>query len=179
MDFKTLFKEINQVLHEYGIKKGIGFVPDQLDINLTRKNGAYQLRYVEKFTYLPDEIRTAAIDNAVTLLHNMGIQEQSIETHETGVKVTITGDHRILQFPILELLIQNPNIEDTLPQQLDEINKTVESLTKSLAFHWSIDEETHTEIENSITDIAEILEENPDIQRKIQEIMKKHTNQTV
>lgn len=177
MDFTVLFKEINEVLHEYGIKKGIGFVPDDLEINLSRKNGVYELRYVERFTYLPDEIRTAAIDNAVHLLRNMGVKEQGIDILENGVKVTITGDHRILQFPILELLIQNPNIENTLPEQLDEISKTIESLTKSLAFHWTIDEETNTEIENSITDIAEILEENPDIQRKVEEIMKKHTNQ--
>ncbi|MBD3173362.1 hypothetical protein GF326_12935 [Candidatus Bathyarchaeota archaeon] len=177
MDFKILFKEINEVLHEYGITKGIGFVPDDLEIHLSRKNKVYQLRYIERFTYLPDEIRTAAIDNAVHLLRNMGVQEQGIETLENGVKVTITGDHRVLQFPILELLIQNPNIEETLPRQLEEINNRIESLTKSLAFHWAINEKTHTEIQNSITDIAEILKENPDIQRKVEEIMKKHTNQ--
>jgi len=177
MGFKTLINEINKVLHEHGIKKGIGFVPDDLEIKVTRKNGVYNLIYVEKFTYLPDEIRSSAIDNAVQLLRNMGLQEQGIETLETGVKVTLTGDHRVLQFPILELLIQNPEIVNTLPEQLDEINTTVESLTKSLAFHWTIDEETNTEIKNSVTDIAQILEENPDIQKKIHEIMKKHTNQ--
>ncbi|MBD3171202.1 hypothetical protein GF326_01895 [Candidatus Bathyarchaeota archaeon] len=51
MDFKELFKEINEVLKEYGISKGIGFVPDELEIQLTRGDKLYKLEYVERFTY--------------------------------------------------------------------------------------------------------------------------------
>ncbi|MBD3172980.1 hypothetical protein GF326_10960 [Candidatus Bathyarchaeota archaeon] len=174
MDFKELFKEINEVLKEYGISKGIGFVPDELEIHLTRGDRLYKLEYVERFTYLPPEIRDAAIDNAVNLLVNMGVQESGIKVLDDGVRVIMKGHHRVLLFPILELLIQNPEIEHELTDQLDEIHNTVESLINSLAFHWSYNEETQEDVKNSINDLIMIMEENPGIQRKVEEIMKKH-----
>ncbi len=55
------------------------FVPDDLEIKITRENGVYRLRFVERFTYLPDEIRSTAIDNAEHLLLFKASKKKSIK----------------------------------------------------------------------------------------------------
>lgn len=174
MDFEELLKEINEVFRRYDISRGIGFVPDDLEIHLTREREAYKLEYTEKFTYLPSEIRDTATDNAIRLLVNMGVPESGIERLDDGVKVVMRGQHRVVLFPILEMLIQNPNIKEELPEMLEEIRTAIESLTKLLEFQWKYDDETKEEIKGSINDLAEIIEENPEIQREVEEIVKRH-----
>ncbi|MFP3951498.1 MAG: hypothetical protein ACLFVP_05105 [Candidatus Bathyarchaeia archaeon] len=174
MDFKELFKEINEVFRRYEISKGIGFVPDDLEIHLSREEDLYKLEYVERFTYLPSKIRDTATDNAVRLLMNMGVPKSGIETLEDGVRVKMSGHHRVVLFPILELLIQNPRIEEELPERLGEIRNAIESLTSLLEFQWNYDDETREEIKRSINDLAKIIEENPEIQREVEDIIKRH-----
>ena len=69
LDAGSLFSEINTVFKKYGVGKGVGFVPDRLEVVMDRAtSGACTLIYREFFTYLPPDVMELAMGNAVEFL---------------------------------------------------------------------------------------------------------------
>ncbi len=115
IDTGSLFKEINEVFKRYGVGRGVGFVPDRLEIKFERDaSGSCSLVYREFFTYLPPEVMEVATGNAVEFLSGMGVPRERIKPLDSGVEVTLEGDAKIAYFPILEMLIQDREIAKIL-----------------------------------------------------------------
>ena len=176
VDAGSLFKEINEVFKNYGVGRGVGFVPDKLEVKLERSaSGTCSLVYREFFTYLPPEVMEVAMSNAVEFLSGMGVPRERIKSLESGVEVTIEGNARIAYFPILEMLIQDREIAKNINQALESMKESIRSLTELFDFAWSWDKASEEMWRSNIAKLNEIIEENPGMQAEIEAIVKRHS----
>ncbi len=177
MDAGSLFKEINAVFKKYGIGRGVGFVPDRLEVKLERTtSGACSLVYREFFTYLPPEVMELAMSNAVEFISGMGIPRDRIVSLDSGVEVTIEGGARIAYFPILEMFIQDQDITKNLDPALDSMKASIRSLTELFDFAWAWDSTSENMWRSNVAKLNEIIGDNPEMQTEIEAIIKKHSS---
>jgi len=176
LDAGFLFKEINDVFKKYGVGKGVGFVPDRLEVKLERApSGSFSLVYREFFGYLPPEVMEIATGNAVEFLSGMGVPRERIRSLDAGVEVTIAGDARIAYFPILEMLIQDREVARNLEIAFDSMKGSIRSLMELFDFAWEWDSTSENMWRSNVAKLNEIIEENPGMQKEIEEIVKRHS----
>jgi hypothetical protein len=176
VDAGSLFREINKVFKRYGVGKGVGFVPDKLDVTMKRAtSGTCTLIYREFFTYLPPEVMAVAMGNAVEFLSSIGIPREKIKPLDSGVEVTLEGDARIAYFPMLELLIQDRGIAGNVDSALDSLKGSIHSIMDLFEFAWNWDTASEEMWRNNIAKLNEVISANPGMQGEIEEIVKKHT----
>jgi hypothetical protein len=176
VDADALFREINEVFKKYGFDRGIGFVPDRLEINLARHSAdGFSLAYTERFTYLPREVMELSLENAVQLLVRMGVPQERITRMGDGVRVELSGDAGIIQFPVLEMLIQDRNAAADLRPVFSSLDRSMRALSAMFDFAWEYGEETRERWSSSVQRLSEIIEKNPGLQGEIEEIMRRHT----
>ena len=138
VDADTLFQEINAVFKRYGVEKGMGFVPDRLEITFERAtSNVCALVYKEFFTYLPPKVMEVATSNAVDFLSNLGVPKEKITLLKSGVEVHLEGDARIAYFPVLEMLIQDRDVSMNLEPAIDSLKGSIGSLMGLFDFSWS------------------------------------------
>jgi hypothetical protein len=179
VDAGSLFREINGVFKRYGVGKGVGFVPDKLDVTMERANsGTCTLIYREFFTYLPPEVMAVAMGNAVEFLSSIGIPRERIKPLDSGVEVTLEGDARIAYFPMLEMLIQDKGIGGNVDSALDSLKGSIHSMMELFEFAWSWDTTSEEVWRNNIAKLNEVISANPRMQGEIEEIVKKHTGKS-
>jgi hypothetical protein len=176
LDAGSLFGEINAVFKKYGVGKGVGFVPDRLEIVMDRvASGACTLIYREFFTYLPPDVIDLAMGNAVEFLGGLGVPRERIKKLDRGVEVTLEGDARIAYFPMLEMLIQDQGVEGNVDAALDSLKGSIRSLMNLFNFTWGWDKESEAMWRSNVTRLNEVIETNPGMQREIEEIVKRHS----
>jgi len=176
LDAGSLFGEINAVFKKYGVGKGVGFVPDRLEIVMDRvASGACTLIYREFFTYLPPDVMDLAMGNAVEFLGGLGVPRERIKKLDRGVEVTLEGDARIAYFPMLEMLIQDRGVAGNVDAALDSLKGSIRSLMDLFNFTWGWDKESEAMWRSNVTRLNEVIETNPGMQREIEEIVKRHS----
>jgi hypothetical protein len=117
-----MLQDIQQLYQKYNLPKMIGFVPDRLEIAVTRHgSNQFTLDYTECFTYLPDHALDTARENAIQLMQQNRVPIEEIQPVERGMRLRITSDARIMLYLILELLMQLENTEDAVKSQLNSI----------------------------------------------------------
>jgi len=176
VDAGSLLREINGVFKRYGVGKGVGFVPDKLDVTIERAaSGTCTLIYREFFTYLPPEVMAVAMGNAVEFLASIGIPRERIKPLDSGVEVTLEGDARIAYFPMLEMLIQDTGIAGNVDSTLESLKGSLRSMMELFEFAWSWDTTSEEMWRNNIAKLNEVISANPGMQDEIEEIVKRHT----
>ena len=176
VDAGSIFREINEVFKRYSVGKGVGFVPDRLEVTLERAaSGVCTLVYREFFTYLPPEVMEVAMGNAVEFLSGMGVPRERIRQLDHGVEVSLEGDARIVYFPVLEMLIQDRGIMGNMDAAFDSLKGSIRSLMELFDFAWGWDSASEEMWRSNIAKLNEVIEENPGMQSEIEEIVKKHS----
>lgn len=179
IDTGSLFGEINKVFKRYGLGKGLGFVPDRLEISMKRSTPSdFTLTYREFFTYLPSEVLEVATGNAVDFLNSMGVPPEKIIRLANGVEVTLEGDAKIAYFPILELLIQDRDITRNFDPALETLKGSVMSLLELFDFSWDWSPEAEEKWKSNIARLSEIIEANPEMESEIKELVKRYSHAT-
>lgn len=179
VDVEIMFKEIEIIRKKYGIPKGMGFIPDKLEIVLERKGiDKFELTYVEFFNYLPDNVFNWARENTIQFFQQMGITPETITLIENGVKAQTSGDFRVVLFLILELFLQNKYFESKLKLDCDSINKFFQMFSNLWDFYWSYDDKVEKRWNNFITIFNKIMQENPSIPSEINAVIKKYTSKS-
>lgn len=176
LDAGSLFGEINAVFKKYGVGRGVGFVPDRLEIKMDRAaSGVCSLVYREFFTYLPPDVMELAMGNAVEFLAGLGVPPERIKRLEAGVEVTLEGDAKIAYFPILEMLIQDRGIAGNLDPALAGLKASISSLSELFDFAYGWDSASEEMWRSNIERLSAIIEENPGMQGEIEDIVKRHS----
>ncbi|MBM3291657.1 hypothetical protein FJY84_03160 [Candidatus Bathyarchaeota archaeon] len=176
IDTASLFNEISQVFKKHGLPKVVGFVPNKINISLERKGDSnFNLLYQEFFTYLPNELFEASRENAINLLKNFGIKNEKITKIDNGVQVVIEGDSHILSFPIIELMLQDKTILKKTTPFYKEIKSSLNKLSELFELTYDVQSTQHVQLENYLENVNKILDDNPEIQIEIEEIINKYT----
>jgi len=177
VDAGTLFGEINRVFKKYGVGRGVGFVPDQLEVKMERAaSGACTLVYREFFTYLPPDVMELAMGNAIEFLGGLGVPKEKIKPLEAGVEVTLEGDARIAYFPMLEMLIQDRGIAGSIDLALDGLKDSIHSLMGLFDFAWGWDSASEEMWRSNIEKLSAVIEANPEMQGEIEDIVKRYSS---
>ena len=164
IDLEGMFKEMEMIYEKYGVPKGMGFVPDKLEIILERKEiDKFNLTYTEFFNYLPYNALTIVIEYTLRLLQQIGFPPEKITRIENGVKVQISGDFQIALFPLLEILVQNKGNGKKFKSTLDSISKTYQIFTTLIDFHWDWNDEIESKFNNYIQALNKVMREYPSI----------------
>jgi len=180
VDIGSMFKELQEIYQKYGLPKGMGFVPDRLEITLQRREGdRFELTYSEFFSYLPSEVFSTARENVTQFFEKMGLLPEAIDHLPDGVKVHINGDFRVALFVMLETLLQNRNIKSELPHYMGLIGTYLDIYSDLFSFHWDFEEETRRKWTDYLTILDRVVQENPSISSEIQEVLKKHAGRPV
>jgi len=175
VDAGSLFGEINAVFKKYGVGRGVGFVPDRLEITMGRAaSGVCTLVYREFFTYLPPDIMELAMGNAVEFLGGLGVPRERIKRLDGGVEVTLEGDARIVYFPVLEMLIQDRGGAGNVDAALDSLKDSIRSLMGLFDFAWGWDAASEALWRSNVERLSKVIEENPGMQGEIEDIVKRH-----
>ena len=171
MDLESMFKEIEMIHKKYGIPKGMGFVPDKLEIIIERKGlDNFKLTYSEFFNYLPNYALNTVKEITLQLLQQIGVPAEKIIQIENGVKTQMSGDFRITIGPIIEILLQNKNIKNEIRPVFESINKTYQLFAHLFDFHWEWNDKIQSKFDNYIT----AMQEHPAISSEIEAVIKKY-----
>ncbi len=175
MDASSVFAEINAVFKKYGVGRGVGFVPDRLEVRLDRApSGSCVLVYREFFTYLPPDVMEVAMGNAVEFLGGLGVPKERIKPLDSGVEVTLEGDARIAYFPMLEMLIQDRAAARNVDAALDGLKGSVKSLAELFDFAYGWDAESEAMWRSNVARLNEVIDANPGMQAEIEESVRRH-----
>ncbi len=176
VDTGALYGEINSIFKKYGLGKGLGFVPDRLEITLERaRSGSIILVYREFFTYLPAEVMEVAVGNSVDFLSGMGVPREKVKRLDSGVEVRLEGDARIIYFPILEILIQDREIASRIDGACGSMRESLTGLTGLFDFAYAWDSEAEARWRSGVAKLSEVIAGNPEMQREIEELVRKRT----
>jgi hypothetical protein len=172
----AMFNEINKVFKRYGVTRGLGFVPDRLDITTERRaNDSIHLLYRERFTYLPEEVLEIALENAVSFLIQLGAPKEKIKRLSDGVEVELEGETELTRFPMLELMIQNRRIGEEVEQTCRDIQSSLRSLMNLFEIAWDFSPEVEKKWHNTLGKLNILIDEHPEMQTEIEEIVKKYS----
>jgi hypothetical protein len=178
IDTSSLFGEINKVFKRYGLEKGLGFVPDRLEISMKRiSHDGFALTYREFFTYLPLDVMEVATGNAVEFLDRLGVPPEKITRLANGVEVTLEGDAKIAYFPVLEMLIQDREIAQNIEVALEAFKGSIASLLELFDFNWDWSPEAEEKWKSNIARLSEIIEANPEIESEIKVLVNRYSVQ--
>jgi hypothetical protein len=157
-----MLQDIQQLYQKYNLPKMIGFVPDRLEITVTRHgSNQFTLDYTERFTYLPDHALDTARENASQLIQQNRVPIEKIQPVERGVRIQITSDAQSMLYLILELLMQLECTEDVVKSQLNAIYHRYQLFTKLLDVFWRWNAEVKQTFAQHTTDLDAVLEEHP------------------
>jgi len=171
-----MFNEINEVFKRYGVTRGLGFVPDRLDITTERRaNGSIHLLYRERFTYLPVEVLEIALENAVSFLIQFGAPKETIKILSDGVEVELEGEIGLTRFPILELMIQDRLFVEETEKTCKDVQSSLRSLMNLFDIAWDFSPEVQKKWSNTLGKLGILIEEHPEMQTEIEEIVKKYS----
>ncbi len=175
LDAASIFAEINAVFKKYGVGRGVGFVPDRLEITMDRDaSGACRLIYREFFTYLPPDVMELAMGNAVEFLGGLGVSRERVRRLDGGVEVTLEGDARVAYFPMLEMLIQDRGIAGNADAALDGLKASIRSLMELFDFAYGWNAASESLWRRNAERLGEVIEANPGMQGEIDEIVRRH-----
>ena len=176
VDFEAMLREIKAVYEKYGIPRGIGFVPDKLEISFQRiEPNKFSLIYEESFSYLPDYALNFAIQEAIQILQQLGLPISNIIRLEKGIRIELTADLSVVaSFIISEFLIQEPLEESKFLTIVNSAKKSKEIFADFLDLNLSWDENTANRFNKLLQKLAKTTREHPAMQSEIKEIVKKY-----
>jgi hypothetical protein len=175
IDLESMFKEIDAIRRKYNVPKGMGFVPDKLEIVLERKEiGKFDLTYSEFFDYLPSHFRSIAIEGAIQFMQQVGFPVEKIVRMEKGVKVQISGNFQVATFPMVEILLQNKGHESEIRLKLDEIGKAYQIFSDLLYFNWDWNDDTKSKFNELCATLDRIMQEHPSVTEEIEAVIRKY-----
>ena len=176
IDLESMLKELETIYKKYGIPKGMGFVPDKLEIIVERKEiDKFDVTYSEFFNYLPSHALNMARENVIALMRQMGFSPEKIIQIENGVKIQISDDFRIARWLIGEIILQNKDFETSIRETFDSVSKGLQVFTKFLDLNWGWNDETESKLKDFITCTKEVMREHPSISTEIEAVIKKYT----
>ncbi len=176
VDTGALYGEINAIFKKYGLGKGLGFVPDRLEVNMERsRDGNITLVYREFFTYLPPEVMEVSVGNSVDFLIGLGVPGEKVRLLESGVEIRLEGDARIAYFPILEMLIQDREITSRIDSACGSVRESLAGLTGLFDFAYAWDTESEVRWRSGVARLSEVIAGNPEMQREIEELVRHRT----
>jgi hypothetical protein len=136
-DLDRMVHEIAQVQQKYGVPKGMGFIPDRLEIVLEREGvDQFDLTYSESFLYLPQDVLSTVKEITMQLLQQMGVPPDQILHTERGVTARMKGDVEVTLGPVIELLLQNRAVHTRLNAIFAAITTTIRVFSQLLEFQW-------------------------------------------
>lgn len=175
INLEAMFKEIEMIRKKYGMPKSIGFVPDKLEITLERKEiDKFNLTYSEFFNYLPNHALNIAIETVIQFIQQMGLPIENILRIDNGVKLQISGDFKILGFPIIEMLLQNKGNESDIKDIIDRITNAHQRFHQFFDFYWNWSDEADHDCSARMRTMYNILQEHPSITSEINEVIEKY-----
>lgn len=178
VDFVKMFDEIKAVKRKYGMRKGIWFVPDKLEISVQRISyNSFHLSYKEFFNYLPNHILNIVIPTSISLLVQIGIPRERIRLIDNnGVGMELdTNLLPIVSCILMELLIQKQLKDNEISFLFGAVQKVRKAFTdfSELEFEWN--SETQKRFSDSLGDLTRIIQEHPSALAEIEAIVKKYT----
>ena len=157
-----LFKAIRDLYHKYQLPKMLGFVPDRLEITITRQpDHQFALQYTERFLYLPDYALDAARDNAIQLMQQLQVPIDTIQPVDKGVQLKLTSDTRLIWHLIIELLMQINQPEAIVQTQLDTMYHRYQLFRALLDTYWHWDETVAETFTHVATTLETLMQDHP------------------
>lgn len=157
-----MLQDIQQLYHKYNLPKMIGFVPDRLEITVTRhQSNQFTLDYTERFTYLPDHALDTARENVIQLMQQNRVPIEEIQPVESGVRLQITSDAQVILHLILELLMQLESAETPIKSQLNTIYHRYQLFRTLLDIYWHWNTEVERTFAQRATALNAVMEEHP------------------
>jgi hypothetical protein len=167
---------IHALYEKYDLPKMLGFVPDRLEITVTRHpDQQFTLRYTERFLYLPDYALETARDNAIQLLHQLHVPIETLQPVDKGVQLQLTSDARLIWHLILELLMQLHQPAATVRAQLDTFYQQYHLFRALLDTQWHWDDTIAQTYAHVTTTLDTVMQEHPTFYEELMTILKNAT----
>jgi hypothetical protein len=173
-----LFQAIHDLYHQYQVPKLLGFVPDRLDITVTRQpNNQFALRYTERFLYLPDYALDAARDNAIQLLQQLRLPIDTIQPVDKGVQLQLTSDARIIWHLIIELMMQLNQPEASTKTQLDAMFLRFQLFRALVDPYWHWDDQVSETFTRVAATLDTVMQDHPAFYEELMQLLKQAATQ--
>ena len=170
---------IHKLYQKHQIPKMLGFVPDRLEITVTRHpNQQFTLRYTERFLYLPDYALETARDNAIQLLHQLQVPIETLQPVDKGVQLQLTSDARLIWHLILELLMQLHQPASTVRAQLDTLYQQYQLFRALLDTQWHWDNTVAQTFAHVTTTLETLMQDHPTFYEELMTLLR-HTTRAV
>ena len=167
---------IHALYQKHQLPKMLGFVPDRLEITVTRHpDQQFTLHYTERFLYLPDGALDAARDNALQLLHQLQVPIETLQPVDKGVQLRLTSDARLIWHLILELLMQLRQPAATLRAQLDTLFQQYQLFHALLDTQWHWDDTVAQSFAHIATTLETLTQDHPTFYEELMTILKHAT----
>ena len=164
---------IHALYQKHQLPKMLGFVPDRLEITVTRHpDQQFTLHYTERFLYLPDGALDTARDNALQLLHQLQIPIETLQPVDKGVQLRLTSDARLIWHLILELLMQLRQPAATLRPQLDTLFQQYQLFRALLDTQWHWDDTVAQSFAHIATTLETLTQDHPTFYEELMTILK-------
>lgn len=168
---------IHALYQKHQLPKMLGFVPDRLEITVTRlPDQQFTLRYTERFLYLPDAALATARDNALQLLHQLQVPIETLQPVDKGVQLQLTGDARLIGHLILELLMQINQPEPTVHAHLDALYQQYQLFRALLDTQWHWDDTVAQTFRHVTTTLDTVMQEHPTFYKELMTLLKHAAN---
>jgi septation ring formation regulator EzrA len=89
--------------------------------------------------------------------------------------VELEGEIGLTRFPMLELLIQNRHVGEEAEQTCEDIQSSLRSLMNLFDIAWDFSPEVEKKWRNTLGKLSILIEEHPEMQTEIEEIVKKYS----
>lgn len=164
---------IHELYRKHQLPKLLGFVPDRLDITVTRHpNHQFSLRYTERFLYLPDAALDTARDNAVQLLQQIQVPIETLQPVDKGIQLQLTSDARLIWHLIIELLMQINQPEAAVHAQLDTMFQRYQLFRALLDAYWHWDDTVAQTFANATTALEAAMPDHPAFYQELMTLLK-------
>ena len=174
-----MLDELRTVREKYKLPKGFLFVPDKLEISITRSSyDKLHLSYKEYFNYLPEPVLNIIIPMTIDMMvQGLGIPKQQIERiSKNGVSMELNGSVTMITATLLgELLIQKNFNENEIEKMVSTIKRTMKAITDSsnLEFEWN--DKLEKEFFDILAQLLAVTQSNPLMLSEMQEIVNKYS----
>lgn len=173
-NFEKMVKDLAEVRAKYGLPKQIGLVPDRIEVSIDRKDlDAFEVNYSEYFNYLPQDVLSQALQDAVNILRQMGIKPENITMSKNSVHTVLCGNFPVLMQPLSEILFQHYNIEKDLDWIIEFLKININAFLNMMELRYVFNNETERELRKIRSEYTIKIFENPNILLEINEIMEK------
>ena len=174
-----MLDELKALREKYKLPKGFLFVPDKLEISITRTSYDHlHLAYKEYFTYLPDQVLDIIMPATVEMLiQGYRIPRNQIgRISKNGIFIDLIGNAAMVTSTVLSELLIQKNFSGEDIEKIGSMGKeTVKAFTDSsiLEFEWN--DKVQEEFFSVLEQLSSVTENNPLMLTEMQEIMKKYT----